>query len=160
MKEILSCYTISNKTAAVLPVKHPEYLTKVIEPDTTLYVTKPPFSIIKEACLQGYSSYEGRRESVKYFTGYQRKVPIPINPKLNIFAFPTLSPEAFECSWLFPSHIQTISHAITADHTIRSLVTLKCGQTIYMTESPAVLKKQLQRTAHFSMMYFSDSIGV
>ncbi|RIW30746.1 competence protein [Bacillus salacetis] len=159
MKEILSSYTISHLTSALLPAKHPEYLTKVIEPDTILYVTQPPFSIIKEACLQGYSSYEGRRESVKYYTGYQRKVPIAIKPQQNIFAFPTLSPETFECSWLFPSHIQSITHAITADKTIRSLVTLKCGRKLYMSESPAVIKKQLQRTAHFSMMYFADGIG-
>ncbi|WP_456274782.1 competence protein ComK [Bacillus sp. AK031] len=160
MKEIVSSYTISKRTASLMPVKHPDYLTKVIESDRILYVTKPPFAIIKEACLQGYSSYEGRRESVKYYTGYERKVPIPINPKLNIFAFPSISPEAFECCWLFPSHIKTISQSKTADKAIRSLVTLKNGTTIPMSESAAVLKKQLQRTAYFSMMYFNDSVGV
>lgn len=160
MKEIVSSYTITKKTAALIPVKHPDYLTKVIETENIFYVTKSPLSIIKKACLQGYSSYEGRREAVKHYTGYQRKVPIPIIPKHNIFAFPSLSPEAFECIWLFPAHIESITQAITADETIRSLVTLKNSKTIYMSESPSVLKKQLQRTAYFSMMYFSDSIGV
>lgn len=160
MKQILSSYTISKRTAAIKPVKHPDYLSQIIEPDAILYVTEPPLTIIKEACLQGYSSYEGRRDSVKYYTDYQRKLPIAINPKLNIFAFPSISPEAYECSWLFPTHIKSISQAITADKTIQSIVTLKNGRTIYMSESPAVLKKQLQRTAYFSMMYFADGVGV
>ncbi|EDL66587.1 competence protein ComK [Bacillus sp. SG-1] len=160
MKEIVSSYTISKKTAALIPVKHPDYLTKVIETDNIFYVTKPPLSIIKKACLKGYSSYEGRREAVKHYTGYQRKVPIPIIPKHNIFAFPSLSPEAFECIWLFPAHIKSISKANTADKAISSLVTLKNGRTVYMSESPAVIKKQLQRTAYFSMMYYTDSVGV
>ncbi|WP_421377956.1 competence protein ComK [Bacillus salacetis] len=158
MKEILSSYTISKRTAALVPVKHPDSLTLVIEIDTMFYVTKSPLTLIKEGCLQGYSSYEGRLESVKYYTGYQRKVPIPINPKQNIFAFPSLSPDAFECSWLFPAHIKSISPAKSEDMTIQSLVTLKNGKTIYMSESSAVLKKQMQRTAYFSMMYFADSV--
>jgi competence protein ComK len=158
MEKIVTSYIISKRTAALMPVKHPTYSTLVIETDTILYVTQPPLTIIKESCLQGYASYEGRRESVKYYTGYQRKVPIPIHPRLNIFAFPSLSPDAFECSWLFPSHIKSISQAKAEDITIRSLVTLKNGKKINLSESSAVLKKQLQRTAYVSMMYFADSV--
>jgi hypothetical protein len=49
------------------------------------------------ASLEGGSPYEGRQIAVTHLTGAQYKVPIPVNPYEYIYAFPTHSPQLFQC---------------------------------------------------------------
>jgi competence protein ComK len=92
-KQILTIYEINNHTLALLPAYHPDYDAVAIEPDGELKIRKPPLAIIQQGCLEGGASYVGRRDAVKYLTGAKNKVPIPVNPHENIYAFPTHSPK-------------------------------------------------------------------
>lgn len=105
MKEILEDYLINEKTVAIMPAYKIEYESIVMEENQTYYVKKHPFKLIQENCLKNGASYDGRRRSVTYLTGYSRCVPIPINPRSDIFAFPTHSPKSDKCSWIFFKHI-------------------------------------------------------
>ena len=98
---VLSHYDINRDTIALIPATHPDYSTIVWEKDQILHVRKTPIQLIKKGSLEGGAEYDGRRAAVTYKTGIQSKVPIPINPFEQIYAFPTHSPKLFECTWLF-----------------------------------------------------------
>ena len=103
----------------ILPVVHPDYSTIVIEQSRQLSVRQTPSQIIKEACLDGGSTYEGRKKAVTHLTGAMQKVPIPINPLSNI----------------------------QKDATTQSNILFKNEQYLSMNESHYTLQKQMQRAA-------------
>ncbi|MEC1747878.1 competence protein ComK [Schinkia azotoformans] len=148
MKQIINHYEVNQNTMALLSVAHTEYSTLALEENQQFYVRKTPIQIVKDACLEGGSTYDGRRRAVSYRTGSQQKVPIPINPKDKIFAFPTHSPKSFECNWIFYHHVKYISTYKSPDQlSVQSVITFKNGQRISLQESQYILEKQMQRTA-------------
>jgi competence protein ComK len=148
MKKILDNYEVNQNTMALISVAYVDYSTLVLEENQVLYVRKTPTQIVKEACMEGGSTYDGRRIAVSYMTGSQQKVPIPINPKDNIFAFPTHSPRAFECNWVFYHHVRSITTCKSPEQQgVQSKITFKNGQHITLNESQHILEKQMQRTA-------------
>ncbi|RFB17419.1 competence protein [Bacillus sp. HNG] len=153
MNTILNDYDINQDTMALLSVAHIEYATIVLERLQMLYVKKTPLQIIQAACLEGGATYEGRRKAVTYLTGAVQKVPIPINPRRKIFAFPTHSPTAFECSWIFHHHIKTIRPSEKTNPTTQSIIQFKNNQELPMNESHYILQKQLTRTAMCIVQY-------
>ncbi|WP_449537863.1 competence protein ComK [Ferdinandcohnia sp. Marseille-Q9671] len=153
MSEIQTVYEVTPQTMAILPTANLEYSAIVIEEHQTIYVKQTPLQIIKAACLEGGASYEGRRKAVTHLTGAIQKVPLPINPRRNIFAFPTHSPTAFECSWIFQYHVKAIVPAIITNPTSQSSIILKNNQTLSMGESHYTLLKQYQRTAMCMLQY-------
>ncbi|GAA0319098.1 hypothetical protein GCM10008967_07030 [Bacillus carboniphilus] len=152
MKKILQDYTITPNTMILIPARHLDYRTMVIETGAVHYVNLSPLDLIKTACLQGMSTYDGRRNAIMYLTGFKRKVPIPIIPALKIFAFPTLSPEQFDCTWIFPHHIQSIQP--TKQN--QSNITFQNGQELTLNESSFVLEKQVQRTAYCVLQFLNQ----
>ncbi|RDW21436.1 competence protein [Oceanobacillus arenosus] len=147
MQSILSEYTITDRTMALLPAKHHEYDTIVFEQNNKLYVKKTPMQLIKQACLEHYSTYEGRREAVKHHTGFRRKIPLPINPEQCLYAFPTHSTTDYECCWIFYHHVLYIK-AFQSDTNpnIKSMNTFKDFQQVPINVSSYILHKQMQRT--------------
>ncbi|WP_407939236.1 competence protein ComK [Oceanobacillus salinisoli] len=73
-----------------------------------LPIKQPPIQLIKQACLERYTTYEGTREAIRLQTGFQRKVPIPINPHLNIYLFPTHATNHIDCCWISYHHVLRI----------------------------------------------------
>ncbi|WP_418936208.1 competence protein ComK [Natronobacillus azotifigens] len=67
-----------------------------------------PLSIIKDGCIIGGSTYEGRVIAMQHLLHIRQKLPVPISPHRQICAFPTESPRNFDCHWIFPSHIQEV----------------------------------------------------
>ncbi len=133
---------------ALLSASHLDYEVIALEEHQKLFVRKTSIDLIKSACLDGGSTYEGRRTAVTHQTGSKQKVPIPVNPLHHIFAFPTHSPRAHECNWIFYHHVHTIqAHSSPEDASIQSIITFKNGQQLPMEESPYILEKQMQRTA-------------
>ncbi|GGM40547.1 hypothetical protein GCM10011351_28430 [Paraliobacillus quinghaiensis] len=129
MSEVVIDYYVTNRTIALLPVKHFEYDTVVIEVGCKKYVKQTALQIIKQACLDGASSYQGRRSAVSYKTGIKRKVPIPINLVKNIYAFPTQSPSQYDCSWIFYNHILCVTPNVpTSETDYKSIITFKNNQ--------------------------------
>ncbi|SET17086.1 competence protein ComK [Salinibacillus kushneri] len=147
MTNILNDYSIKPSTMALLPTRHFEYDTLVMEQEQEFYVRKTPLQLIKKACLEARSSYDGRREYIMYKTNFRHKVPIPVNPSLQIYAFPTRSPQDFNCKWIFFQHIQSLQHAPSIKSSNeKSIITFKNGQTLGMGESYYLLERQMQRT--------------
>lgn len=144
MKKIIhNDYEINRNTQALLPGLNMDYDTIVVETNQTLYVKKRIINIIKNDCLDGGSTYEGRRIAVTKKMGFGRKQPIPIYPHLGIIAFPTKSPEHFNCVWIFPQHVKRIITVPSGE----SEIVFRDGQSIVVNESRFVLEKQIQRSA-------------
>ncbi|MEH7238866.1 competence protein ComK [Bacillus sp. JJ1562] len=153
MPQILNEYEINLQTMAILSVAEFEYSAIVLEGENRILVRQTPLQMIKAACLEGGASYEGRRKAVIHLTGAIQKVPIPINPRRKIFAFPTHSPTTFECNWIFFHQIKTITHPKIQSPTNQSIIHFKNNQTLSMNESYYVLQKQYQRTAMCILQY-------
>lgn len=139
---ILTNYDINEKTMALRPAAHIDYYTIVQETDCLLYVKKTPLQLIEAACLKGFCSYEGRRTAIVHLTGFKRKVPVPIYPDRNIYAFPTSSPTRFDCIWIFAAHVKSIKHD-SATH-----ILFNNEQELKVNESYKVLNTQIYRTAY------------
>lgn len=145
---VLDDYSINVHTMALLPAFHTDYQTIAIETHRTYYVKQTIMKILKEACLDGGASYDGRRDTVTHYAVAKQKIPIPINPARNIYAFPTHSPTHMQCSWIFYNHVKTIIANILDDYAEpTSNIHFKNGQTITVPISDYVLTKQMQRTA-------------
>jgi len=152
MKIIQLTYEVTPNTMAIFPAREIEYSAIVKEEHQIIYVRQTPLQIIKAACLEGGSTYEGRRKAVTHLTGAIQKVPIPINPRRNIFAFPTHSPTAFECNWIFYHHIKSILPS-QQGNTIQSIIQFKNQQELPMNESHYLLEKQYTRTTMCVLQY-------
>jgi len=160
---ILPDYEIHGGTMAVLSATAIEYSSIVLETDQTLYIRKMPLQLIKDACLEGGSTYEGRRIAVTHLTGAQNKVPIPINPLEHIYAFPTHSPQLFECNWLFYHHIRAIKPV--HKHPGETMIQFKnSNEPLKVPVSYNTLHKQMHRTAYcivrFSHPYMNSAHGL
>ncbi|MFZ3591900.1 competence protein ComK, partial [Bacillus sp. DJP31] len=98
-------YEISPMTLAILPAYHEKYQSRILDLQGAFYSSQSPIKLIEQACLEGGSSFEGRKKSLQHKKSYFQCPPIPINPLDDIYAFPTCSPESHECVWLFYEHI-------------------------------------------------------
>lgn len=144
MKIVLNHYEINKKTMVLIPVSNWEYSTLVLEADgKRLYVKETPFQLIKDACLKGGSTYEGRRAAVVKLTNIKNKVPIPINPYEQICAFPTHSPYQFNCHWIFFEHIASIHPKQPS----QSIIIFQNFEELVVPISYYTLQKQMHRTA-------------
>ena len=158
MIEIRNEYDVNQKTMALLSVAHPDYSTVVIEQHRQLFVKQTPLQIIKAACLDGGSTFEGRQKAVTHLTGSRQKVPIPINPLLNIFTFPTNSPYDFHCNWIFYHHVKSIIPSDKRKNsTTQVIISFKNDEQLQMKESHHILQKQMQRTA-ICILQFTNQI--
>ena len=144
-------YEVNKQTYALIPIAHLEYNTLVLEEKRKIYVKQTPKQIIHESCLKGGASYEGRRKAVMYKTNIQRKVPIPIDPLQDIFAFPTHSPDHFHCHWIFPNHI--LSSASLPKSRYETTITFKNKETITLPISRTSLEKQIHRTSYCRFLF-------
>lgn len=144
MKDILSHYSIHPNTMALLPSNHLDYDTIVKEPDRDIYVKQKPIELIKQACLDRFATYEGVREAVQHNTGFKRKIPIPINPYLNLYFFPTHATNHIDCCWISYYHVLRIEKHHTYHPS--SNIIFKNGENLFLDVSPYILKKQMDRT--------------
>ncbi len=94
----LDSYEINTETLMIIPYEKGK--SKVIEVHGELIINMTPLSIIKNSCLYFGSSYEGRRDSTKYTTGIEMKVPILIEDSREILFFPTNSCVHKDSIWI------------------------------------------------------------
>ncbi|WP_368737761.1 competence protein ComK [Bacillus sp. EB106-08-02-XG196] len=116
---------------------------------------------MKPACLEGGSTYDGRRLAVCHQTGAHNKVLIPINPLEGIYAFPTHSPKVHECNWIFYHHGRTFEpHPKNPN---KSIITFKNNLTLTLVVSHHTMKKQMHHAAYcvirFSHHYPNNTLG-
>jgi|SRR5690625_971243 len=138
--KIKDSYNINVHTQILIPARHIEYETIVWEKERKLYVKDNPLKIIQKACLNRWSTYEGRRNAVIHHLNYQRKVPIPIDTEESIVAIPTHSPSNFDCHWLILHNIMKI-----VGNKKQSTVLFVNGQTINLDISQYSARQQYSR---------------
>lgn len=161
--ELLFDYEISRTTEALVPAKELNFETKIYDRSGSFLSEKPQLEFVKEACLEGGSTYEGRRKAIVYHLKYEHQTPIVISTSNAIYAFPTESPENLECYWLFYQHIRSMT---TASRNT-SIVSFHSGLKLEVPVSLARLQKQMERMSrcisHYSNnpMYFrkNDDFG-
>lgn len=157
-KQILDHYEVNKNTMALLSIPHPDFDSIALEPSFELSIRKPPLPLIKQACLEGGSSYEGRRAAVVYQTGVKHKVPIPINPLERIYAFPTHSPKEFECAWIFPNHVRQVTPYLLPNQPNQTKVVFQNLTHIILPVSYYTIEKQIQRSS-YTMIRFSHHMN-
>ncbi len=148
MNQPLLSDDINPNTMALLPARTPDYDTITLETTGELYIRKTPLQLIKQACLEGGSTYEGRKAAVDYLTGAKHKVPIPINPIDHIYTFPTHSPKEFDCCWLFHEHIRSIKPYQRANQPNRTMILFKNHEQLKLACSYYTIEKQMHHTAY------------
>ncbi|WP_100332436.1 competence protein ComK [Bacillus xiapuensis] len=152
--EKIEKYSISSKTMALSGVYHPDYNT-IIHDEDGMYCTKQTVkSILNNACLERYSTYDGRIEALRYFLPYFKKTPLMICPYEGICAFPHISPRSPLCSWLVPNHIHQVhkldKKKVKVEFNNESFLLLNC--------SFKSINNQRERAVH-SMSHFSSLIS-
>lgn len=152
VEKILSTYEITKDTIFLMPTRHVAFCTTVMERDESYYVKQTPLEIIKAACLEGGSTYDGRRTAVIHKTGVQSKVSIPIDPLNGIFAFPTQSPKQFDCCWLFYHHIKAIQP--NRKNLKQSIITFNNYYELTLDVSYTILENQMLRMS-YCIVHFS-----
>jgi competence protein ComK len=134
---------VTQSTMAMYPAFHETYQTVLLDfSGKEIFSEKPMLNIIKEACMENGSSYDGRIKAVRHVLPYHRKTPLMISREQNIYAFPTMSPEHYECIWLFHLHIQEFT---AMNH--KTLIHFKNGCSLKVDSSLEVLTKQRERSA-------------
>lgn len=147
MKEeiIVNKYRVNENTMLIKPIEAIEYYAVVKEIDRTVLVKQTPFEMVKENLLIGGSDFDGRCRSITYKLEMRQKLPMPIIPSRNIYAFPTHSPMKFYCQWIFIEHIEQI-FPVKNNKDYKSVIHFKNGEKVYFDVSPYILDTQLVRT--------------
>ncbi|WP_246145584.1 competence protein ComK [Bacillus rubiinfantis] len=101
-------YEINSCTLFLMPITYgSKTYTKIIEFDEEYLSPVKPLDIIKGNCNYYGVSYESRKKGTNLLIGYDRKIPIAIEPTNHLFFFPTTSPRRPECIWIGHEHIET-----------------------------------------------------
>ncbi|MGU7365576.1 competence protein ComK [Bacillus cereus] len=148
---------ISSSTMMLEPCKHPYYRTKIIDSSGNhLYSCQTALQLIQKSCLTNiHSTYQGRRNAVKTKFKFKQNVPIPINHREYICAFPTESPASPNCIWLFFKHVHTIEFFKKAK---QAKIHFSNGATVTIQISPHKLSQQLWKAGYvLSEMNMQDS---
>ncbi|CAM3949481.1 competence protein ComK [Bacillus paramycoides] len=147
---------ISSSTMMLEPYKHPYYRTKIIDSSGNhLYSCQTGLQLIKKSCLTTvHSTYQGRRDAIQANFKLKQNVPIPINHREYICAFPTESPSSPNCIWLFYNQIDDIEFFKKIN---KANIHFLNGTTVTMHISTHKLKQQFLKSGHvLSQMNLKD----
>lgn len=142
MKEFSPHYSIHTATMALCPGKYKGCETIALETDKDVRIQASSLDLIKQACLNSFSSYEGRRDAIMYYTNCKRKVPIPLRP--GHVMFPTHAVKDSNCYWISYHHVLNI-HPLH-DQT-NSKAQFKNGKQLILPISFRSLKNLIDRAA-------------
>ncbi|MEC5271730.1 competence protein ComK [Caldifermentibacillus hisashii] len=154
MKQIHPHYPIHRNTMALLPANQIDYHSIAIETNKQLYVRQTPLEIMKQACLERFTTYDGIRKAVYKRMKFKRKVPIPINPFVNIYFFPTHAMDDYNCHWISYYHVlRVINNKNPQANNPSSTILFKNGQHLDIDVSSYILRKQMRRTREYVDRY-------
>ncbi|KGA98671.1 hypothetical protein AJ85_00275 [Alkalihalobacillus alcalophilus ATCC 27647 = CGMCC 1.3604] len=145
-KTLFPTYEPTNETLYIRPSFSIDHEAYVKEMQQNYKIKQPPNQIIHTACLDGGASYDGRKSAVIHNTGIQSKIPIPINPNQNLYAFPTHSPQSVDNIWIFFHNVYIYKKHPT-DST-QSIIQFVNRETLTVPISFATLERQMHRTAY------------
>lgn len=132
---IINDYMISLSTIAIVPHRHPQYQTMIIDVEGIFYTSERSEQIISRSCITNGASYNGRRDAAIYLLNYIQKTPILISEADGMIAIPTHSPDREECAWIFYHHIKKVktnekNGCIIQFHNYRNLELKVSSQTM------------------------------
>jgi competence protein ComK len=134
---------ISSDTMAIIPIVDEKYQAKIINTNGEVLSKKTPLTLIKEACMEGGSTYIGRRKAMSRIAGVAQRVPIPISPIHKMYAFPTHSPGKWECSWIFFFHVKDC----VTNESGGATILFQNGEKLSLDITQLSVERQMQRTA-------------
>lgn len=144
-------YQICRTTMALEPITHERYCTKIFDRNGIFFSTQTPKELLEMACYDDGCTLDGKRKAVTYTLRINQKIPLPINTRKNIYAFPTTSPDKFDCIWIFVTHIQEI---VSIDKH-NTLIRFKNSEKIIVPVSNYIIEEQRKRTS-LCMLRFGE----
>lgn len=142
---------ITMNTMAIYPAYHERYQSVILnQTGDHVFSKRSVKDLLDDVCMRNGASYDGRVKAVKHVLPYFRKTPVIISEDPYILAFPTMSPQHYECTWLFCSHIENFTHSNG-----KTFVHFKNGSMLEVSCSVRVLRTQMER-ASATLTYFSS----
>ncbi|MCE7792372.1 competence protein ComK [Salipaludibacillus sp. CUR1] len=158
MKEKLyKNYLIHSKTLAILPSKQLGFDSIVLEADREIPVKRTAIQIIDDTCIDGLSTYQGRRRAVAKILKAFQKLPIILNEKERIITFPTVSPENMECVWICFNNVSSYTPSPSDDDT--TSITFYNGKLLNVPVKYHVIHRQMGRGAKLYYYCFRPPFG-
>ena len=116
-----------------------ENKSEIITTHGTYYSKLKPLDLLNKACINYFSSKQGRTEVTKNLLNYSRKPPFIIVPN-EIGVFPTKSSKSPDCVFIF-------NHRISVEEVAKgqSVITFMAGISITVKVSKHTILKQYQR---------------
>ncbi|KUP07603.1 hypothetical protein Q75_05085 [Bacillus coahuilensis p1.1.43] len=137
---------LNKHTYAIGPAYHEDF-TSMIYTNAGYYFSKhKPVELLDRFCHKFGNSYLGSITSVRKQLGYNKKTPIIISPEERLYCFPTISPDKYDCLWLFPKYI-------LQQESDKSLVMFKNGHSLPLNCSYKTYKDQIQKSSHCLLMF-------
>ncbi|WP_377890122.1 competence protein ComK [Alkalihalobacillus sp. R86527] len=153
-EEIVLEYEISRTTEALIPAKELVNETRIYDRSGVYLSKRPQIDLIRDACLEGGSTYEGRRKAMVYHLRYEHQTPIVISTSNGICAFPTESPDNMDCYWIFYHHVRNL----VALSRMSSMVHFHSGLQLEVPVSYARLQKQMERMGRCISHYSNNPV--
>lgn len=144
-KTLIEEYEINRFTMLIRPIMQGEKIySEIFEVQDQFIAPYRPTVIIDKSCKYFGSSYRGRVIGTKKLTGFDKKVPIPIDPTFHILFMPTSSPDNRDCTWI--SHEHVIDSQREGSNSTR--VRFRNHSTYIIPMSYSSFNTQLHRTSH------------
>ncbi|MBO8156666.1 MAG: competence protein ComK [Bacillaceae bacterium] len=155
-------YVVNRNTLAVFSNPDPIYVTKILEPNHTIYCTRTTIKILEDSCIIGGASLIGRREVMKRVLHTSTKLPIPVNPKIGVYLFPTKSHLSIDCHWISFFHVKSYHSSLYDKNKLDILFSDGSKHTI--SSSYSSFRKQMLKTglavAHYCRSDFWPDDGI
>ena len=138
----LKDYIVRQETMLFLPKfdQLGNLFTVVMENDMEFCVEKSPKALMN-ACLGYYgSSLRGASDGAKTILGNIRMCPVLMNGILELYWFPTKSPDKKDCVWFALHHVKSYERASVKE----TKVNLSNGVTVIVDVSLYTFKKKIQ----------------
>lgn len=136
---MINNYEINSSTIAIVPIS--KNVSRVIEEDNIVTVSKNTTQIIDDSCRYFGSSYLGRHEGTKNIIGVNYKSPIVIEETKEIIFFPTSSPRFDNCYWISLKKIQNYKKING-----QTVISFKNGYELPVNISTGSLENQILRS--------------
>lgn len=107
MKRQIEEYEVNSCTMFLEPVNYGSKIySQIFELEDEYISPFTPLTLIKNSCNYFGVDYESRKKGTTQLIGYNRKIPIAIEPANRIYFFPTTSPTRPECIWIAHEHVE------------------------------------------------------
>jgi competence protein ComK len=137
-------YEVNSCTMFLEPVKYGSKIySQIFEVEDEYISPFTPLELIKKSCDYFGVDYESRKKGTRQLIGYNRKIPIAIEPANHIFFFPTTSPTRPECIWIAHEHVE--DYRRVGPH--QTLIIFRNKQSRIFPVSFSTIESQMLRTA-------------